>query len=91
VPAWPRQGKLCRPPQTVIAGHVDDRFLARIQAGERIALRFAGMRPFNAFLHWAWEHFVPFAFRREQEGIWVSCGTPEYASVRDHYEGGPGI
>jgi hypothetical protein len=37
----------------VIAGHVDDRFLARIQAGERIALRFAGMRPFNAFLHWA--------------------------------------
>ncbi|MBM4353328.1 MAG: elongation factor Tu [Deltaproteobacteria bacterium] len=69
----------------------DETFLARIRAGERIALRFAGMRPFGAFLNWAWEHFVPFSFRREQEGVWVSLGAPEYASLRDHYQDGPGI
>ncbi len=69
----------------------DARFLARVRAGERVALRFSGMRPFGAFLNWAWEHFIPVTFRREQEGVWVSCGAPEYASATEHYLDGPGI
>ncbi len=72
----------------IVAG---DKFLERTRAGERIALRFAGMRPFGAFVNWAYENFVPFSFRREKEGVWVSCGAPEFGSQSDQYLDGPGI
>ena len=72
----------------IVAG---DKFLERTRAGERIAIRFAGRRPLSAFISWAYEHFVPFSFKREKEGVWVSCGAPKYGSQSDHYMDGPGI
>jgi sulfate adenylyltransferase subunit 1 len=72
----------------IVAG---DTFLERTRAGEKIALRFAGMRPFGAFVNWAYENFVPFSFKREKEGVWVSCGAPEFGSHSDLYLDGPGI
>ena len=72
----------------IVAG---DTFLERVKKGEKIALRFAGMRPFGAFVNWAYEHFVPFSFRREKEGVWVSCEAPKFGSQSDHYMDGPGI
>ena len=68
-----------------------DDFLARIEGGERIVLRFSRMRPFRSFVAWAYESFVSFHFRREREGVWVLLGSRELGSITKHYAEGQGI